>query len=869
MQTVKTLTAPIVTENQQKVIKDKYLRDAPSVQAWLEGVAMNIALGEILYCGIPEEKIFEGVTYDRVTYETRGSAPTVIYHLHANHKTMDEQKQNFRRFMKNLYTLAEHDPRAREVVQRSFHKFYDLLANWKFLPNSPTLMNAGRDLQQLSACYVLPVGDSIKEIYTSVMHMAIIHQSGGGTGFDFSRLRPSGSNVQSTKGVASGPITFMQLFDKSTEVVKQGGTRRGANMGIMRYDHPDIDSFIDMKKTPGVMENFNVSVTITEDFMAKVKAGEDYDLLDPKTKKVVGKKNAREMWNKLVQGAWETGDPGIIMIDRINNSRSNPVPAQGMIESTNPCGEQPLLPYEPCNLGSLNLAKFVKHGDFDWYDLKEAVHDTIHFLDNVVTVNNYPIKEIEEIAKRNRRIGLGVMGWAEALVLLGLAYSSDAALKKAEQLMHFINDESMKASEELAKTRGAFGGYVDSIFDKDGANFRGEYHRPRNSARTTIAPTGTIGIAAGLQGAGIEPFFAVVYTRFNAKALDALKRGQTPDPKDTFWEVNPLFEKIAAEHHYFGLTREELFKKVDANHKSIVGIPEIPKHIQGLFLTAHDLTPFDHVRMQCAFQTHCDNAVSKTVNLPNSATPKDINDVYMLAFENGAKGVTVYRDGCKSFQVLNLGTQAKKEEAKKETKEVESAGTVQVVEPLVATSTEAVERQTARMHGLGERSMYYNIQTGYGALHVHINYDDVGPTRVFANISPAGTEISGLTSAIAILLSKYLEQGGDPVRVLKHLNSVKGDKPYGFGPKRVDSIPHAISKALRDHLVKTGFIADENGQATLEQVVPATVIPVPFADEKPTKVTQNYCSKCFSNNVAMIAGCSEPTCYDCGHSKCS
>lgn len=862
MQTVKTLTAPIVTENQQKVIKDKYLRDAPSVQAWLEGIAMNIALGDLLYAGIPEDKLFAGVKYERIAYETRGQAPTIIHHLHANHKTADDQKNNFRRFMKNLYEIVEKDPKAREIVNRSFHRFYDLMSSWKFLPNSPTLMNAGRDLQQLSACYVLPVGDSIEEIYDSVKHMAIIHQSGGGTGFDFSRLRPSGSNVQSTKGVASGPITFMQLFDKSTDVVKQGGTRRGANMGIMRYDHPDVDAFIEMKKTPGVMENFNVSVTITEDFMEKVKAGADYDLIHPKTKAVVGKKNAREMWDKLVQGAWETGDPGIIMIDRINNSRSNPVPAQGMIESTNPCGEQPLLPYEPCNLGSINLSKFVKGGDFDWDELRETVHDTIHFLDNVVTVNNYPIPQIEEIAKKNRRIGLGVMGWAEALVHLGMAYNSEPALKKAEQLMQFINDEAMKASENLAKTRGAFGGFVDSIFDKDGENFRGENHRPRNSARTTIAPTGTIGIAAGLQGAGIEPFFAVVYTRFNAKALDALKKGETPDPKDTFWEVNPLFEKIAAEHKYFGLTKEELYKKVDANHKSLVGIPEIPKHIQGMFMTAHDLVPFDHVRMLCAFQRHCDNAVSKTVNLPNSATPKDIHEVYMLAFDSGAKGVTVYRDGCKSFQVLNLGTQAKAEEKK------EPAQAVLATEPTTAAVAEVVERQTARLHGLGERSMYYNVQTGYGPLHIHVNYDDVGPTKVFANIAPTGTEISGLTSAVAILLSKYFEQGGDPVRILKHLNSVKGDKPYGFGPKRVDSIPHAISKALRDHLVKTGFIADENGQITLEQHA-APVARTPVSDEKPQKAAQSYCSKCFSSNVAMIAGCSEPTCYDCGYSKCS
>ncbi len=857
MQSVETLPKPIVTENQQKVIKDKYLRDAPSVQSWLEGVAMNIALGEILYCGVSEEKIFKGVKYDRALYDTRSKNPTVVHLLHKGHGSIKEQKENFKRFMKNLYELAETDPKAKEAVQKAFTKFYSLMANWKFLPNSPTLMNAGRDLQQLSACYVLPVGDSIEEIYDSVKNMAIIHQSGGGTGFDFSHLRPSGSKVQSTLGVASGPTTFMQLFDKSTDVVKQGGTRRGANMGIMRYDHPDVDAFINMKKTPGVMENFNVSVTITEDFMEKVKNNQDYNLINPKTKEVMGTKNAKQMWDTLVHGAWETGDPGIIMIDRINNSRSNPVPAQGMIESTNPCGEQPLLPYEPCNLGSLNLAKFVTAGNFDWDQLREAVHTAIQFLDDVVTVNNYPIPQIEEIAKMNRRIGLGVMGWAEALVLMGLPYNSDGALRKAEEVMKFINEESMTASEELAKHRGAFGGFKDSIFDKQGSHYRGEDFRPRNSARTTIAPTGTIGICAGLQGAGIEPFFAVVYTRFNAKALDALKKGETPDPKDTFWEVNPLFDKIAGEHSYFGLSREELFKKVDENHKSLVGIKEIPKHIQNQFLTAHDLVPFDHVRMLCAFQKYCDNAVSKTVNLPNNATPKDINDVYMMAFENGAKGVTVYRDGCKNFQVLNLGTKGKEE--KKET----TSATGQVTVHVPASAPVAEQPVSRVFNGLGERSMYYEIMTGYGPLHVHINYDDVGPTRTFVNISPTGTEISGLTTSLGIMLSKYFQLGGDPVKVLKHLNSIKGDKPYGFGPKRVDSIPHALSKALRDHLVKTGYIADAEGQTTLGGGHSAGPARETAAGER------LFCSKCYSTNVQMAAGCSEPTCFDCGYSKCS
>ncbi len=504
-----------------------------------------------------------------------------------------------------------------------------------------------------------------------------------------------------------------------------------------------------------------------------------------------------------------------------------------MIESTNPCGEQPLLPYEPCNLGSINLSKFVAETDMDWESLKKAVHTTIQFLDDVVTINNYPIKEIEEIAKRNRRVGLGVMGWAETLVKLGLPYNSKQAVSKAEEVMSFINKEAMAASEELAKKRGLFGGWKDSIFDPDSEWFRGEEHYPRNSARTTIAPTGTIGIASGLQGAGIEPFFAIVYTRYNAKAIDDLKNNKTPDPSDVFWEVNPLFEELARKNNYFGLAKEELYKKIDDNHKSIRGIAQIPERIQELFLTSHDLSPLDHVRMQCAFQRGTDNAVSKTVNLRNDAKPEDIAEVYSLAYKLGAKGVTVYRDGCKSLQILNVGTKSKDQQEAKEEK---------------------------NRSDLEEFSDYYKIETGSGTLHLHINYDELGPRKIFGNIAPLGTEISGLTSALCIMISKYLEEGGDPVRILKHLNSIKSDKPYGFGHKRVDSIPHAISKALRQNLVKTGFFADK-GQTSL---VGAKKTPL-YREEEEETLT---CSKCFSTNVQMMAGCSEPTCFDCGYSKC-
>lgn len=508
------------------------------------------------------------------------------------------------------------------------------------------------------------------------------------------------------------------------------------------------------------------------------------------------------------------------------------------------CGEQPLLPFEPCNLGSINLSKFVNedHTDMDWERFRECVHTTMHFLDNVIEVNNYPIEEIEEIAKRNRRVGLGVMGWAETVVALNLSYNSEEALKKAEEVMSFINDEALNASANLAKLRGVFPGFKDCIYDKDGEFFRGQDVLVRNSARTTIAPTGTIGITAGLQGAGIEPFFAVAYIRYNAAGIDALKAGKKPAEKDTFFEVNPLFEKIAKEHTYFGLKREELYKKIDENHKAVLGIKEIPEKIQRLFLTSHDLTAMDHVRIQAAFQKYTNNAVSKTVNLRNEATVEDVKEVYLRAYESGCKGVTIYRDGSKQLQILNLSEKKTEEQKEKES---------------------PVNR--IRQKNNFEMSAYYLIETGHGPLHLHVNYDDFGPTRIFANISPAGTDISGLTCALAIIISKYLGLGGDPIKLLKHLNSIKGDRPFGFGPKRVDSIPHGIAKALRDHLIKTGKMKSfDNGQTILNP-----------EQKKSTGQGDNlfvlalHCPKCFSTNAEMVSGCSEPTCFDCGYSKCS
>ncbi len=872
-----------VSENQLKVIKDKYLKDSPTVDHWLMKVAANIALSEVIHHpDFDESKAFKGVKFEKWVTEYDGKK-TVSYLLHKHVPSFNERGDNFMKFIDNLYVLSQ-DSRFNKVFLEWRDKFFNLMKDWKFLPNSPTLMNAGRHLQQLSACYVIPVDDNLESIYDSLKHMALIHKSGGGTGFSFSRLRPRNDEVKTTKGVSSGPISFMELFDKSTDVVKQGGTRRGANMGIMRYDHPDILEFISAKRTPGKLENFNISVAIDDNFMKKVKSGEDYDLINPRNGEVVGKLNAKEVWDLMIKSAWESGDPGFVVIDRINNSTSNPVPAHGTIESTNPCGEQPLLPYEPCNLGSINLSKFVlpDGSDMDWDSLKEAVKIATRFLDNVIDVNNYPLFETEYMAKATRRIGLGIMGLAETLVMLRLPYNSKDGLAKAEEIMKFINDSSRDYSVELAAERGVFPFFEDSIYDKKGKYFRGLDFKVRNSARTTIAPTGTIAIAAGLQGSGIEPFFSIVYTRYNARALDALKNGQKPRPEDTFFEVNPLFRKIAEENNYFGFKPDELWDKVEKNHKSLKGLKEIPEEIQNLFLTSHDLSPLDHVRMQVVIQKHTDNAVSKTVNLRNEATPDDVREVYELAYENGAKGVTIYRDGSKQFQVLNLDNKKESGDNSGNVSESNQSGK----ESVAASNNKAALRKKKEI----ESSTYYEIKTGYGPLHIHINYDEDGPTRVFTNLAPLGTEISGLTAAMGILISKYLEQGGKAEKLLKHLNSVKGDRPFGFGPNKVDSIPHAISKALRDHLIKTGHLELPNGQVTLSQITStkgsaagnnsyasvktgsgssAKKESIDYSSHERNPHETAFCPKCFSTNVAFMSGCSEPTCLDCGYSKCS
>lgn len=761
--------------------------------------------------------------------------------IHADKTNYSERGKNHRRFISNLYSTLEKSERATEAIAKTAFKFYDMMANFDFLPNSPTLMNAGRELQQLSACYVLPIDDSIEGWGNTALNTMVIHKSGGGTGFSVGRIRPKGDFVKSTKGVASGPLSPLKIINKATEEVKQGGTRRGANMGILPVSHPDINEFINAKNKEGALENFNLSVAMDDKFMEAVKNEEEYELINPKTQEITGKIKAKELFEKISNNAWKSGDPGIIWIDKINNSFSNPSPELGMVESTNPCGEQPLLPYEPCNLGSINLSKFAVMGKIDYSRLGEIVKLAVHFLDNVIDINNYPLPEIERMAKGNRRIGLGVMGWAEMLSLLGMGYDSEEAIQKAEEVMGFINEKALQASEELALQRGVFPFFKNSIYDEKGKHKKDwSKGRPRNAARTTIAPTGTIAIASNLQGSGIEPFFSIVYVRYNGKAIDALKKGEKPNEEDTFFEINPLFRKVAEENNFFGLKPEELWKKIEENHNSVKNIKEIPENIQKIFVSAHDVPVEYHLKMQAAFQRSVDNAVSKTINMPNKATVEEIEKAYWMAYELGCKGITVYRDGSKTMQVLN------KKKKKKEAQEQE-----EMQRPKIDFSQ-------------GIASVYYKFETGYGPVHVHVDHQEGNILRIFTNATPIGTEIAGLTSLLGVLISKYIEKGGDVHEIRSQLNSVKSDKPHGFGVKRIESIPHAISVALNKFLSQTGKLP---GQQLLTPHVEEKTKTTNVKETKSEEV--QHCPKCHSPNVFFASGCSGPTCLDCGHSTCS
>jgi ribonucleoside-diphosphate reductase alpha chain len=531
-------------------------------------------------------------------------------------------------FKRVAKAIAKVDKIFGENPKKPEKTFYDMMAKLEFIPNTPTLFNAGTDIGQLSACFVLPVEDSLDDIFTTVKNMALIEQTGGGVGFNFSRLRPKSDIVRSTKGVASGPVSFMRIFDTATEVIKAGGKRRGAMMGILRVDHPDVLEFITAKQNPTFLSNFNVSVAVTDDFMQAVEADHEYWLINPRNKEKVKPLKAREVWNLMARSAWASGDPGVVFIDEIN--RHNPTPKVGRIESTNPCGEQPLLPFESCNLGSINLSRMVEEDKISWEKLRETVWNAVHFLDNVVDANVYPLKEIAAVTRANRKIGLGVMGFADMLIMLGVPYDSEEALELGEQVMKFIQEAAHKKSKEIAEKRGSFPNFEESIWKDRCSAFR-------NATVTTVAPTGTISIIAGCSS-GIEPLFAVSFMR---NVLGGAR----------LFETNALFEEIAKARGFYSA---KLFEEI-ARTGSVQKIDGVPEDVKRVFVTALDIDPVWHIRMQAAFQKSTDNAVSKTVNLPNDAKVEDVQEIYYLAYKLKCKGVTVFRYGSKPEQVLYIG----------------------------------------------------------------------------------------------------------------------------------------------------------------------------------------------------------------------
>jgi ribonucleoside-diphosphate reductase alpha chain len=540
-------------------------------------------------------------------------------------KIVETPAQAFRRVAK---TIAKVDKKYGANPKESEKVFYEMMVRTEFLPNSPTLFNAGTALGQLSACFVLPVEDSLESIFAAVTNMALIEKSGGGVGFDFSRLRPKGDMVKSTKGVASGPVSFMRVFDSATEVIKAGGKRRGAMMGVLRADHPDVIEFITVKQKPEVLSNFNVSVAVTDDFMKKVEEDGEYWLINPRNKEKVRRLKAEDVWSLMAKSAWESGDPGVIFLDEIN--RYNPTPKIGRIETTNPCGEEPLLPYESCNLGSVNLSRMVENGKVNWEKLRETVRNAVVFLDNVIDANRFPLKQIEKMTRANRKIGLGVMGFADMLIKLAIPYDSEEALELAEKVMKFVTEEARRKSVELGEERGSFPNFDRSVW-KD------KYSAMRNATITTIAPTGSISIIAGCSS-GIEPLFAVSFMR---KVLEGTR----------LFEINPLFEMTAKERGFYSA---DLLEET-ARTGSVQGIRGVPEDVERVFVTALDIKPEWHVKMQAAFQKHTDNAVSKTVNLSNDARVEDVEKVFWLAYRLKCKGITVYRYGSKPEQVLNIG----------------------------------------------------------------------------------------------------------------------------------------------------------------------------------------------------------------------
>jgi ribonucleoside-diphosphate reductase alpha chain len=802
-------------------------------------------------------------------------------------------------FWRVARVIAEVDSRygaSPERVEQVARTFYDIMAGGQFEPNSPTLMNAGRPLGQLSACFVLPVPDSLEGIYETLRDMALIHQSGGGTGFGFSRLRPAGDVVKSTMGVASGPVSFMEVYDASTEAVKQGGTRRGANMGILRVDHPDVLEFIDCKEEGHKITNFNISVAVTDDFMNAVQRGESYALLNPRGGEPVGELDAREVFEKIVYGAWRNGEPGVYFIDEAN--RYNPVPQLGSYEATNPCGEQPLLPYDVCNLGSVNVGLFVEDGRIDWDSLRTAVHRATHFLDNVIDANQYPLPQIDELSKNIRRIGLGVMGWADMLVKLGEPYGSARSIELGRELMRFVDEEAKVESERLARERGVFPEWERSIWgpedscarDETGARIR-PMRRLRNCNVTTVAPTGTISIIAGCSS-GIEPLFAVAFMRNQAGEL-------MPD-------VNPEFVKVAEEGGWYS---EELMRRIaDEGH---IHFDEVPEEVQRAFVTAHDVTPEQHIRMQAAFQQFTDSAISKTCNFPKEATVEDVRRIFELAFELDCKGVTVYRDGSREAQVLSTGKTARKVAAEAAARGVHASPGTGLVDPETIAAFEKldntelaaelagalarVDELQSELEEQGEtiaaleggfmkqpgmrkrpailRGVTRKIDSPLGDMYVTINEDEEGrPFEVFVALGKAGGPAMADAEAIGRLISLALRSGISLRSVHKQLRGISSDRAVGFGANKVLSSPDAIAQVVERYLeekegIQQSLPIPEVGAAKQANGGTQTA-EKPIIHRFEAQAAIQFIGTCpdCGSSLEFAEGCMK--CHACGYSEC-
>ncbi|MFW5951345.1 MAG: vitamin B12-dependent ribonucleotide reductase [Gemmatimonadota bacterium] len=808
---------------------------------------------------------------------------------------IEEPEQMFWRVAR---IVAEEDARhgaSDGAVDALAREFYRLMTQRLFEPNSPTLMNAGRPLGQLSACFVLPVEDALSNgrdgIYDTLRAMALVHQSGGGTGFSFSRLRPKNDVVKSTMGVASGPVSFMKLYDGSTEVVKQGGTRRGANMGILRVDHPDIREFVTCKEDVTQVTNFNISVAITDAFMAAVKAGETYELKSPRTGEVVGVEDANEIFDLIIHGAWATGEPGVFFIDEAN--RYNPVPTLGSYEATNPCGEQPLLPYDVCNLGSVNVGMFVKDDvapdapvdeKIDWDAFRGVVHLAVHFLDNVIDANRYPLDEITELAQRIRRIGLGVMGWADLLVRVGVPYDSDEGIALARKVMAFIDEEARVASEKLAESRGVFPAWEESIWgpDETAARVDGNRVRPvrrlRNSNITTVAPTGTISIFADCSG-GIEPLFAVAFMRNQAGSLmPDVNKDFVRIAKEQGWYSEGLMERIAAEGH--------------------IHFDEVPADVQRVFVTSHDVTPAWHIRMQAAFQEHTDSAISKTCNFSESATEDDVREIYLQAHALKCKGVTVYRDGSRPAQVLSTGKTGKKEETARKTADLEAAlADAREENHRLVLEMEETEKALRELEIKNQRRLHKRtrpqalhgttrkMRSPLGDLYVTVNEDEDGhPFEVFATLGKAGGAAMAHAEAIGRLISLALRSGIPMDDVVNQLRGISCDRAVGIGPNKVLSMPDAIGQVLQLHMQEKEGIQEELGlggaaprsaPAAIRTDTPDTgradVGRGPDAEQRsldyydPGDAFIGTCPECASD-LMFAEGCAK--CPSCGYSEC-